>query len=354
VPAKLLFLPLVLLAVGLLLFACGDAAPSLSEEGEAAGDEADAPDLAVVAKLPSIADMVTQVLGDRGEVHSLIPLGADSHTFEPRPGDARRLNDTDLFFANGLELNAALLRMAEANLPEEVPIVRLAELALDDDEIVHDHVHDARGGHTHGDDGHTHGDEAAGGQEAGPNPHAWMHVGHARDYVRHISDALSEVDPDGASDYEANADAYLEELERLDAAIEEATETVPSRYRKLVTYHDSWSYFGPRYGLDVVAAIQPADFSEPSAAEVRRIIDQIEEEDVPAVFGSEAFPSDVLEVIAEETGVDYVGDLSDDDLPGAPGDPEHSYIGLMVHNARLIVEALGGDPGPLDRVDPGR
>jgi ABC-type Zn uptake system ZnuABC Zn-binding protein ZnuA len=116
----------------------------------------------------------------------------------------------------------------------------------------------------------------------------------------------------------------------------------------MVVYHDAWGYFARDHGLEVVAAVQPSDLSEPSAADVRAIIDQIRAEDVPAIFGSEEFPSRVIEAIAAETDAVYVGTLADDVLPGEPGTPEHSYEGLMAANARTIVEALGGDAGALE------
>ena len=105
--------------------------------------------------------------------------------------------------------------------------------------------------------------------------------------------------------------------------------------------------------MTVVGAIQPSDFSEPSAKEVADLINQVKREGVPAIFGSEVFPSPVLETIAAETGAQYVDDLRDDDLPGAPGDAMHTYIGLMVQNMRIMVPALGGDAAPLDSVVPG-
>ena len=109
-----------------------------------------------------------------------------------------------------------------------------------------------------------------------------------------------------------------------------ATATVPEEDRKLLTYHDSFPYFAREYGWEVVGAIQPSDFAEPTPQEVAGLIDQIRAEHLPAIFGSEVFPSPVLEQIAAETGATYVDDLRDDDLPGEAGDPDHSYLGLMV------------------------
>lgn len=347
-------------ALTLLAGACATGSPAAQDPTQSPGPSAtEEPRLQVMAKLAPLADLASQVAADRGEVHVLVPRGADSHTFEPRPVDARRLAGIDVVFLNGLGLNASLVRLVEANAPEDTPIIRLAEQALEEGELVHDHVHDDEGDgptHTHdgGDDvgegdvpGHTHGDDGA-----GPNPHAWLSVEVAIRYVEVIADALGRVDPDHEHTYRDNAAVYIDQLRDLDEAIDEAVATIPTEDRKLVTFHDSWSYFADRYGLERVAAVQPADFSQPSAAELRRIIDQIRDEDIPAVFGSEVFPSDVLQVISEETGARYVADLADDDLPGSPGDREHSYIGMMVRNATIIVEALGGDTSALEQLDP--
>ncbi len=95
--------------------------------------------------------------------------------------------------------------------------------------------------------------------------------------------------------------------------------------------------------MQVIAAVQPADFSEPAPKDVAAIIDQVRRERVPAIFGSEVFPSPVLEQIAKEAGAKYVTDLRDDELPGEPNAPEHSYIGMMVNNLNAIAKGLGGD-----------
>jgi ABC-type Zn uptake system ZnuABC Zn-binding protein ZnuA len=94
-----------------------------------------------------------------------------------------------------------------------------------------------------------------------------------------------------------------------------------------------------------------SDFEDPTPRELARIIGQVEVEGVPAIFGSEVFPSPVLEQIATETGATYVDDLRDDDLPGEAGDPNHSYLGLMVFDFTTIVRALGGDPSAFESID---
>jgi ABC-type Zn uptake system ZnuABC Zn-binding protein ZnuA len=308
----------------MVMAGCG----SGDDEGGATGSD----EPRVVSTVAPITDLVRQVMGDRGELSGLVPDGVDSHTYEPAPEDARVLSDADLFIANGLFLEEPSLDMAEANMGEGSEIVTLADQTIDRDDWAFDFSFPE--------------------DEGVPNPHLWLNVGYATDYVEQIRDALADIDPDGADGYRSNAEAYLEELSELDDAIGEAIATIPSESRKLVTYHDSWPYFGERYGIDVVGAVQPSDFSEPSAGEVREIIEQVTAEDVPAVFGSEVFPSDVVGTIAEEAGAEYVEELSDDELPGEPGDADHSYVAMMEQNVRTMVDNLGGDPNPLDGVDP--
>lgn len=312
--------------VATTLAACGD---------DGAGDDAPAAPgrLKVVTTVAPITDIVERVAGPDVHVVGIVPPGVDSHTFEPTPAVARELADADLFVANGLFLEEPSLQLAEANLPAGAQIVTLAEQVVTRDEWVFD---------------------VSFPEERGvPNPHLWTYPPFAAEYARLVADALAAADPEGAGGYRARAEAFGTLVDELDAAIREAVATVPEQDRKLVTYHDSFPYFAPEYGFEVLGAIQPADFAEPSAAEVRDLIDQIRAAEVPAVFGSEVFPSDVLAQIAAETGADYVEDLRDDELPGDPGDPEHSYIGMMLFNVRTIVHALGGDASSLDGIDPG-
>ena len=129
--------------------------------------------------------------------------------------------------------------------------------------------------------------------------------------------------------------------------------TVPEDNRKLLTYHDSWAYFAMQYGMEVIGAVQPSNFSQPSFKEVTSLIDQVRALGLPAVFGSEVFPSDVLETIASEANALFIDDLADDDLPGKPGDLEHSYLGLMRQNLVVMIPALGGDAAAVAGLDVG-
>ena len=155
-------------------------------------------------------------------------------------------------------------------------------------------------------------------------------------------------DPANRATYEANAAAYQARLEQLDGMIRKAVATVPAADRKLLTYHDSWAYWAREYGFTVIGAVQASDFSDPSPQEVARLIQQIRAEHVPAVFGSEVFPSPVLEQIARESGATFVDQLRDDEPPGEPQSAEHTYLGMMKKDMQVMIGALGGDASIFD------
>ncbi len=175
-----------------------------------------------------------------------------------------------------------------------------------------------------------------------PNPHLWLNVAYAKNYAQLITNKLVELDPDNAGYYQANFATLAGRMDQLDQGIFQAVLALPENHRKLLTYHDSWAYFGSRYGMEVIGAIQPSDFGEPSPREVAALIDQIRANNLPAIFGSEVFPSKVLEVIGRETGANYISSLRDDDLPGDPADPRHTYLGLMLEDMRTMFDGLGG------------
>jgi ABC-type Zn uptake system ZnuABC Zn-binding protein ZnuA len=230
---------------------------------------------------------------------------------------------------NGLQLEEPTRQLAEANLADGAEIVELGPLTISEDEYVFDFSFPEGGGK--------------------PNPHLWTNPPMALRYAEIVRDDMSERDPANAGYYAANYDAFAEVIAGLDEAMRESFETIP--VRKLLTYHDAYAYFAEEYDWDVLGAIQVSDFEDPTPAEVARLIEQVEAEGVPAIFGSEVFPSPVLEQIGEEAGVDYVDVLRDDDLPGEPGDPEHSWLGLMLFDYITMTEALGGDATALRAVE---
>lgn len=301
--------------------------------GIGCGGESEHEGLLVVTTVAPLRNIIEEVGGDRVTVVALVPEGTNSHTFDPPPSAVGELEQADLIVINGLNLELPTLELAQANASEDTPIVLLGNLAVSPDEYVFDFSFPEEDGN--------------------PNPHLWTAPHLAVEYAEIVREALSTVDPDGTEYYAENAERFIERLWELDVAIAEATATIPEAHRKLITYHDSFPYFAPRYDLEIIGAIQPSDFSEPAPREVAELIQQIRDAGVPAIFGSEVFPSEVLETIASEAGAVQVSTLSDDDLPGSPGDPENTLVGMMVQNVRTMVTVLGGDASALDGFDTG-
>ncbi|MFQ5410425.1 MAG: metal ABC transporter substrate-binding protein [Anaerolineales bacterium] len=313
-------LTLLCAQLAVLLAACGSGLPA-DDPGK----------LNVVATVSPITNIVFNVGGDRIELVGIVPEGVNSHTFAPTPSDAQALARADRVFINGLHLEQPTLALALANLKPGAEIISLGDLTIDEEEYVFDFSFPRDAG--------------------SPNPHLWPNPVYALHYAEIVLAALIDADPVNADYYTANYEVFAARLQALDKAITATVESIPLENRKLLTYHDSWAYFAPRYGMTVVGAIQPSDFSEPSAHDVIDLIEQVRAESVPAIFGSEVFPSPVLEQIARETGAAFVDDLADDDLPGEPGDMQHSYVGLMVHNLGVMARSLGGDPTLIAGVD---
>ena len=279
---------------------------------------ADPKALRVVTTVSPITSLVENVGGSRIRLQGIVPEGVNSHTFEPAPSVAQVMSEADLIVLNGLFLEEPSLEMAKANKKPDAIILALADRAISRDEWVFDFSFPEDGGH--------------------PNPHLWTSPALAIKYAELIRDELAKLDADNAEYYNGNYEKLRVRLEDLDRRISEAVGTIPPENRKLLTYHDSFPFFGSRYGLEIVGAVQPSDFTEPSARDVAGLIDLVRQTGVPAIFGSKVFPSPVMEQIAKEGGARFVDQLRDDDLPGSHGDPRHSYMGLMLTNVEVMVD----------------
>lgn len=293
---------------------------------------AQAEKLNIVTTVSPITNLVKNVGGDRVILHGIVPEGTNSHTFEPSPSDIKFLAAADMLIYNGLQLEIPTEKLANANKKKGASFVKLGDGTISRKEWRFDFSFPESHGH--------------------PNPHLWLNVAHAMKYVELIRDALVERDPANKAEYQRRAAAFLKRLDHLDKAIMTAMSTIPKKNRKLLTYHDSWAYFCPRYGCEVVGAIQPSSFADPSPREMARLIDQLKAESVPAIFGSEVFPSKIMNQIGKEAGVKFISTLRDDDLPGEDGAPENSFIGMMLENVRTMATVLGGNADALNGIDP--
>ncbi len=284
----------------------------------------------VVTTVAPLTNIVRNIGCSQIVLHGLIPEGVDSHTFEPAPSAARILSQADLVIVNGFHLETPTEKLAARAMRPRVPLVKLGEATITRKQWVFDFSFP----------------EAQGD----PNPHLWLNVVYASNYAKVAAEVLMKVDPANQTLYTRRLRAYQARLAQLDAAIFTVVRTVPPANRKLLTYHDSWAYFAPRYGMTVIGAIQPSDFREPSPREIAALIEQIKRERVPAIFGSEVYPSSVMEQLRRETGVRYVAALRDDDMPGPEGSPQHTYIGMMVFNMQNMIPALGGSAKAMDAI----
>lgn len=286
--------------------------------------DAPKPKLSVATTVEPLTNIVYNIGGNRIELVGIVPPGTDSHTFEPAPSDAVRLAKADVVFVNGLFLEEPTVKLAKANLKKGAEIVQFGENTIKPQDWVFDFSFPQA--------------------EGKPNPHLWMNPIYALRYAEIAKDTLSRRDADNAAYYAQNYAAFKTRIEALDANIQKTIESIPANNRRLLTYHDSFAYFAPRYGMKVIGAIQPSDFAQPTAKEVAQLIQQLKAEKIPAIFGSEVFPSKILEQIKKEAGVQFIDTLSDDALPGAENAPNHTYIGMMVEDTVTMAKVLGGKP----------
>jgi manganese/iron transport system substrate-binding protein len=290
--------------------------------------------LNVVTSVAPITNIVQNIGGDKINLIGLVPEGVNSHTFEIIPSDLIKINNADLIIIDGLNLEANVEKIAENAIAKNsnIQLLKLGDSTISKDQWIFDFSFPKENGD--------------------PNPHLWLNVEYAMKFANLTRDKLIEMDPSNSQYYIENSKKYRNLLEQLDSGIKKSVETIPIENRKLFTYHDSWTYFALRYGMTVIGAIQPSDFGEPSPKDIADLIDQIRIERVPAIFASEVFPTNIVDQIAKEANVTVVETLSDDDLPGNPGDNNHSYVGMMLENMKNMIVPLGGNIDALKDINP--
>ena len=289
--------------LALSLTACGTDS-DVAEDGE----------LRIVTTVAPITSITAAVAGDRATIEGLVPEGTNSHTFEPPPSASALLERADLVLVNGLRLEEPTVELAEATMSGDGRLVELGTEVLPESDYLYDFSFPEEDGK--------------------PNPHLWTDPTWAIRYAELVHENLVDLDPEGEATYDANLASFEEQATELSDALRADQESVPADERVLLTYHDAYAYF-----------------AEPTPKEVARLIDQVREQEVPTIFGSEVFPSDALEEIGRATGARYEDTLRDDDLPGAPGDPEHSWLGLMRSNYVTMLTGLGGSAPTLEALD---
>ncbi len=261
--------------------------------------------------------------GDRAQVESLLPVGADPHTYQAAPSDVAKIAESNVLILNGVEYEHFIETLLENAGGERLVIE--ATIGLTPHKM-EEHAAEAESA-----EGHDH--------EAG-DPHMWLDPNLVIAYVENIRDGLSQADSEGAEIYKSNADAYIAQLKDLDNWIVEQVNTIPAERRLLVTNHEAMGYFAERYGFEVTGSVIPSFSSNaaPSAQEMASLIDEIKRLGAPAIFLDTADNNVLAQQIADETGVMIVDDLHLESL--TEGAPAPTYIEMMKDNVSKIVEAL--------------
>ena len=272
--------------------------------------------LPVTASFSILGDLVRVVGGSRIALTTLVGPDQDAHGFEPRPADAKTLLASKLLVVNGLGFEPWTARLIKSAGYK-------GETVVASQGVKSRHAAKADHGHAH----------------AEADPHAWQNPDNVALYVRNIALGLSKVDPTGASSYQANADAYVKELQALDAWAKTQFATLPQAKRKAITSHDAFGYLSAQYGLTFLAPQGVNTDVEPSARQVAQLIRQIKREKIRAVFVENMGNPKLIAQLSKDAGATlgaslYADALSTADQPGA------TYLQMMRHNVTQLVAGM--------------
>lgn len=290
-----------IVVLAILLASCGGTPASVS------GTSAPV----ILTSTTILADITRNIVGNRLQVESLLPLGADAHSYEPTPQDVAKISETNFIVINGADYEGFLQSLLAAGDGAEKMLVEASA-----------------------------GIDARTDPEHGLDPHMWLDPTLVILYVENIRDALIQLHPDGEATYTSNAAAYIAQLKDLDAWIVDQVDQIPAEKRLLVTNHEAIGYFAERYGFTVVGTVVESFSSDasPSAQQLAALIDQIKASGAPAIFLDASDNDTLARQIADETGVKVITDIHLESL--TDGAPAGTYIDLMKHNVSEIVNAL--------------
>ena len=284
--------------------------------------------LPVVASFSILADMVKQVGGPHVEVTSLVGPNSDAHVFDPTPADAKRLAAAKLVVVNGLGFEGWLNRLVKSS-GYKGPVLTASKGVKTIPMAASDH------GHSHG---HKHSHVA-------PDPHAWQSLLNARQYVENIRVALSAAMPAHSADFQARATDYLKQIDALEKSTQARIAAVPMERRRVITSHDAFGYFARAYKVTFYPLQGLSTASEPSAADVVRIVNEIKKNKVTAIFAENTSDPRVLERVAKDTGANIGGTLYADAL-SAPGTQADTYLKMFELNVSTIVAGISAPVKP--------
>ncbi|MGH6834364.1 MAG: metal ABC transporter substrate-binding protein [Methylocella sp.] len=268
--------------------------------------------LPVVATFSILADFARNVGSDRIEVTALVGPDGDTHVYQPKPADAEELGAARLIVVNGLGLEGWIDRLIRAS-GARAPVV-VATKGINPQNMREE-------------------------GRIGLDPHAWQSIANAKIYVVNIRDGLISADPGGEAAYRANAENYLAKLDALEKEVLAKIAEIPPGRRQIITTHDAFGYFGTAYGFRFIAPQGISTETEASARDVAKIIRQIKDQKIPAVFLENVTDPRLVRSIAAESDATVGGTLYSDAL-SSPGGPASTYIDMMRNNVKELSAAL--------------
>lgn len=278
--------------------------------------------LPVVASFSILADLVKQVGGPHVAVTSLVGPNADAHVFDPTPADAKRLASAKLVIINGLGFEGWMSRLIKSS-GYKGPVVTASKGIKTIPMANHDH-------------GHKHAHSA-------PDPHAWQSLLNVPQYVENIRVALTAAIPAQAADFQARASDYLKQIDTLEKSTQARIAAVPLERRRVITSHDAFGYFARAYKINFYPLQGLSTGSEPSAADVARIVNEIKKNKVTAIFAENISDPRVLERVAKDTGAAIGGTLYADAL-SEPGTPADTFLKMFAYNVDTILAGISSKP----------
>jgi len=273
--------------------------------------------LNIVVTIPVLKDLTEQVGGPHVRVTSLLSGYENEHTYSPKPSDLVAVRKARLLFEVGIGLEIWVSSLVKNAGSTSLRVVTTSKgIALLRDRPEHD--------------GAPHGAEE---NERG-NPHVWLDPENAMTMMRHITEALIQVDPAHATEYRTNQASYLRKLDKLRGELSERITRVSDR--RFVAHHPAWPYFARRFGFQIVGTIQPQSGSEPSALHLHELIAKIKKDRIKVVVSEIQLSQKTPELLAKETSARVVV------LTTLPGGLPHTdtYLDMLRYNVLQLVNAL--------------
>jgi zinc/manganese transport system substrate-binding protein len=288
---------------------------------------ADAAQLKVVASFTVLGDLTQQIGGDDVSVTTLVRADGDTHVYQPTPNDAKALKEADVIIINGLGFEGWMSRLIESS-GTKAPVVTASQgiaktltMAEKEEEGHHDHHH----------------------HHGSTDPHAWQSLTNGRVYVKNIAAALQKADPANSKDYAERASKLDAELAALDTWVEKEIASVPAEKRRVITTHDAFGYFADAYQVTFLAPTGFSTDDEPSAKEMRHLIQQIQSGKTRALFLESMGNPNIIKQLAAETGA-VVGPALYTDALSTENGPAATYQKMMQYNVRALVKAMQQNP----------